>query len=799
MLLNYLKTTFRHIIRSKVSFVFKLGGLTLAISSLLVIAIYVSYQLSFDKYHIDYENVYRVNSVRKENGVREKFGIVPMALGPMLQAHIPDVTSCARIRGVNATYIRYDNRLTACEGLVEADTSIFGILYFRFLRGNKDALKRPNSIVLTKTMAMNVFGSIDVLQKLVSISNERELYEVTAIVDDVFTNSHLRPRALIPIREEHGFTLSSIVSPVEFVDHSATLYVRFREGQPHDFMARIESMLNGYVSKADRAASGFSIFLQPLEDIYLGPEYKYDFASRGSITYVYAFSILGLLLLLVAAINYINLCVADFNNRSRETGIRKVLGARKHQMILHVALETCTYITAALALGALLVYALFPYVLQLVDPNLRFGMLFERRVLTLIAVGLVILVGISVVFPSHQFVATKVTHNLKLLGAGYNSSISKVLLFTQFLISAVCICSTLWVGRQIAYIHGKDLGFDRRNLIVLTMPDHLSPRDMVVLKEELKAIAGVSSVSNSSFRIGGGYWKDWYFVEQEGEMKPVELYEVFSDDALFATLGMEVLQGRTFNAAVSSDSGAAFVINETAARQLGWEEPVGKRIYTHPEEKGRWDGTVVGVVSDININSLYEKVHPLVMRLPWQRDYPEYFVYVRYEGDEQSVIQAIERKYGEIVPGYPLAYRFVDELYNSAHRTESRAYASLQFGTLIVIIVSLLGMFSLAAYIGTKRMKEFGIRKVLGATVRQIAGTHIAYFMRIVLLSNLVALPVSYWLMKEWLSSFAYRIELTLLPFLVVVVLTFLLVVLSSGYSAWRAGCMNPVDVLRTE
>jgi len=309
----------------------------------------------------------------------------------------------------------------------------------------------------------------------------------------------------------------------------------------------------------------------------------------------------------------------------------------------------------------------------------------------------------------------------------------------------------------------------------------------------------VTDVSNSSFRIGGGYWKDWYFVEDEKAVKKVELYEVFSDDELFATLEMKLLKGRTFNARMPSDSGAAFVINETAAHELGWDDPIGKRIYTHPEEKGKWDGTVVGVVADIHISSLYEKVHPLVMRLPWQNNYPDRFVYVRYQGDDQFIAKAIEKKYNEIMPGYPLALRYVDELYNSYHQKENKAFSSLQFATLVVVFISMIGIFSMAAYLLTKRMKEFGIRKILGASVPQLAGLHIHYFMRIVLLSNLIALPTAYWLVKEWLNGFAYRIELTLLPFLLVGAILFLIVFLSGSHSAWKAGRMNPVDVIKME
>ncbi|MDZ7648666.1 MAG: FtsX-like permease family protein [Cytophagales bacterium] len=516
---------------------------------------------------------------------------------------------------------------------------------------------------------------------------------------------------------------------------------------------------------------------------------------------MYAFSVLGVLLLVVAGINYVNLSIADFNNRARETGVRKVLGARKHQLVSHVVMETLLFSFIALALGLGILYLVFPKITELLDGDLRFGMLMNPTVFVVSLAGLFVLLSSHLYFPAKLLAASGVIQNLKSRNSGYNSSLSQVLLFAQFSISAICICCAVMVGRQISFIHNKELGFDRENLLMLNMPWEFTVKNMQTFKQEIKQIAGVDNASNSSFFISGGYWKDWYYVEQEGEseMKYIELYEVFSDDELFSTLGIELLQGRTFSAKIPSDSGAAFILNETAVKELGLKEPLGKRIYTHPEEKGKWDGTVVGVVSDINISPLYEKVKPLVMRLPWTNEYPDGFIYVRYSGDAKSIIKSIEEKYKAIMPGYPLNYFYVDELYNRSHEKETKAFASLQFGTLIIVLISVLGILSMAMYMSVKRMKEFGIRKVLGASVAQISFLHMNYFVRLVLFACLIGLPVAFWLISEWLTTFAYRVELSYWPFLIVALISVFVVILSTGYSAWKSGRMNPVDVIKME
>jgi len=801
MFKNYFITSLRHIRKSKVNFAFKLGGLSLAIFSFLAIALYVAFQFSFDTFHADYQNIYRVNSQRTENGVIEKYAITPYALGPVLQQRIPEVTSMTRIRYANHIYFRLDKELIDCENLLEADSSLFNVLTFRFIKGDRTALQNPNGIVLTRTMANRVFGTTDVLQRTLNINNSPNLYQVTAVIEDTEPNSQVFLKAIMPIRDQSELSSINIVDPVIFVDQAATLFVRLSKPITPGFMEKVEAALNPYIKKSDRMEHGFEVSFQPIADVYLGPDYRNDYFRKGSPIYVYAFSVLGILLLVVAGINYVNLSIADFGSRSRETGVRKVLGARKHQLVAQVTIEALLFSMISLCVGIGLLYLLFPKISESLDTDLRFGMLVEPNVLIIAFTGLIGLLFFSTYFPARQFANTAVLQNLKSKSGGYNSSLSQVLLFTQFTISAVCICCTFMVGRQIGFIHNKELGFERKNLLVLSMPREFTVRNMQTFKHELKQVSGVTNVSNSSFRIGQGYGTDWYFVEQEGkqEMKHVELYEVFSDDELFSTLGIKLLEGRTFNANIPSDSGAAFIVNESAVRELGWKEPIGKRIYTHPEDKRKWDGTIVGVVQDVNISPLYDKVKPLVMRLPWTYEYPDGFIYVRYRGEEQATVKSIKEKYNAIMPGYPLACRFVDELYNSTHNKESKAFASLQFGTFVIILVSMLGIFSMAAYMSVKRMKEFGIRKVLGASVSQIFTLHIGYFVRLMLISNLVALPLAYWLIKNWLSTFAYRTDLTYFPFALVGLVSLLLVVVSGSFSAWKAGRTNPVEVIKME
>lgn len=800
MLRNYVIVAARHLRKNKLNALFKVGGLTLALFSSLIICLYVFYQLSFDRYHEGFESIYRVNTTRMEDGDVARYGIAPLALGPMLHQRFPEIEAFTRIDISNGSHLRFENKVVS-GGVFPADSSLFDVFSFQFIQGGKRALAEPGSIVLTKTLAGRIFGEEDPLNKLLTINSEPQLYEVTAVIEDMPPNSHFRVDAFVPIVREAGFTSNTVISPVEFVDQSCLLFVKFHaNADPSSFPPKLMLLLQDHLSSKELKESGFSIFLQPLKNIYFDNPYIGEFANKGSQLYLYIFIALGIFLLVVAGINYINLTVADFAGRSREIGVRKVMGAMKRQLALQMLAETVCYCCCAFFLSLILLYVLFPKVLNVLEPNLTLLMLTEKQVVYAVSLTLLALTILSTAFPAYLLTTSMAANDLKGSGGqGYHARLGKILLVGQFVISAICISATLTIGNQLDYIHTKNLGFDRENLLVLLMPEDLSVKQMQYLKAEFKTIAGVESVSNSSFRIGGGYWKDWYTVEVDNEMKSVELYEVFSDDELFKTLGMKLLSGRVFNADYPADSGAAFVINETAAKALGWEDPIGKRILTHPEEPGKWDGTVVGVVADININSLHEKVQPLVMRLPWQSNYPEYFVYVRINGFASEAIRAIRKKYHTVFPDYPIDIAFVDDFYNAMYHQENRAFASIQLGTLIIIMVSAFGIFSLSVYMSFRRSREFGIRKVLGASVSQIVAMHVGYFLKFGLLANVIAMPVSYWLMKGWLDGFAYHIGLNLWGFLPVICITFLLIIVSGGYSSWKAGRMNPVDVIKKQ
>lgn len=804
MLKNYIRATFRHLSKSKANFFFKLSGLSIALLGFLIITIYVSFQLSFDKYHTDYQAVYRVNSIRDEDGKLEAYAMVPPAIGPALKSALPEIKNVTRISEANRLLIRYKENLVRVQDLVSTDNSVFDVLTFRFIAGDKRALDRPGTIILTSSTAKQLFGTEDPIAKTITFpeKNNKSL-EVTAIIDDLPSNTHLAINGIMPFNAFEN--VESLNSNWQITwDGSVFLYLKLdQRANPELFNKKMQALIKSRIAKHDDGREkNFSTFIQPISEIYLGTNLKMEFCRKGQVIYVYVFSLLGVLLLAIACINYVNLSIADFHNRSKEIGIRKILGARKKQIAIQIAIESLFYCSSALLISLVALYVAFPLISAPLDPNLNFDMLLDQTAVSIVVITLLLIIVLTTAYAAIKLSVNKPVNDLKQkLVFGADFSVGKVLLLAQFAISAICMAVTLVVASQVHFVETKDLGFDRTHVVALVMPDEYPAEKVCVLKNELKNLAGVQDVSYSYYLVTGvPYTKDWYNVETGNTMKRIQLNEVFVDHGFFKTMGIEILAGRGFDIKNSNDSKTAFIVNETAVREFGWDEPIGKRIsfgYGESTEE-KWEGTVVGVAKDFNTRSLHSKIEPLVMRLQYD-SWPGMFLNIKVNGETKEAIAAIKSQYEKVLPGYVMEYKVLEEVYSNQYQDETRALNALQFGTWIVLLISSFGIISLSLFMSLKRMKEFGIRKVLGATVRQIAFLHISYFLRIAGSACLVALPFSYWVTEQWLNGFAYRIESGALTYLIVPITLVLLVIASTVYSALKASKMNPVEAIKSE
>lgn len=378
--------------------------------------------------------------------------------------------------------------------------------------------------------------------------------------------------------------------------------------------------------------------------------------------------------------------------------------------------------------------------------------------------------------------------------------VSKILLTVQYVISIVCISATIIIGKQLYFVQHHDLGYNRSQVISLIMPDDYPSEKASVLKNELGHVSGVESISYSYYLMPiSTYFKGWYQIERKGTLEPLLLNEMFVDHDYFETMGIQLVAGRNFDRNYPSDRESAFIINETGAKQLGWENAVGKRIKTgHPSDSSQAEGTIIGVVKDFNSLSLHKTIEPVILRLQYD-SWPGNSLNIKVNGSPEKMLSVITGAYEKLMPGFLADARILNDVFDKQYEQEQKAFTSLRAGSIIIILISALGIFSLSLFMSVKRMKEFGIRKVLGASTKEISLLHTRYFVKVALIANSIALPVAYILMNHWLNSFVYQTPVTVMLFILIAVSSLLLVILSAGYAALKAGVTNPIDIIRNQ
>ncbi|MFM7431346.1 MAG: FtsX-like permease family protein, partial [Flammeovirgaceae bacterium] len=451
--------------------------------------------------------------------------------------------------------------------------------------------------------------------------------------------------------------------------------------------------------------------------------WRFEFDRKGNAVYVYVYVSLAIFLLVIAIINYLNLSIADFCFRSKETGIRKVLGALNRQIVFQIGFETFLNCMLALILSIGMLYLSFNYVIRVFDGNLLFSMLLNFNMLMLIFEIVLLVVIASVIFPAARVSMTNLVADLKrkqILGG--NFSVNWILMLVQFGISIFCLGATWVVSKQLHYVQTRDIGFDRSNLLTLIMPDRYPESKASTLKEEINKLAAVESTSFAYYRVTGTiYFNSWYQVEIENKMRPILLNEMFVDESYLKTMRIQLIEGRNFQN--KNEYKNAFIVNETAVKEFGWEKPIGKRIVVGVEGQGDgvWsEGNVIGVVKDFNTRTLHKSIEPVVMRLQYD-SWPGTCLNIRYHGGESEVISKIKKVYDRVLPGFPMDYERVSELYENQYKADQKAYNTLQAATWIIFLISCLGTFSMSVFMSIKRQREFGIRKIVGASVVQIA------------------------------------------------------------------------------
>lgn len=799
MFKNYFKIAWRKIQKNKLYSFINIVGLSTGLAACILIGLYVFNELSYDKFNSNSKRIARVTMEYGGSGSSEETAVTGNKVGPQLKRTFPQVESFVRTMKSSRVIARGANAFDE-KNILYADADFFKVFSFKLLQGNEtSALSDPYTIVLTKRVAKKYFGNENPIGKTLRVDDTRD-YTITGIAADPPINSQIQYNILLSFN-----SLNSSKEEVWFNANYITYLLLHEASQ----LPRLQEQISAYmkdVSKNELKMSKgdfLSLSLEPFESIHLYSSLDSGLEPNGSIMYVYVLGIIALLILLIACVNYTNLSTAQSMQRSTEIGIRKVLGAGRSSLFWQYIGESAIITAVSILLAFLIAIILLPLFSSVTGSNFSVSNLLQPSSIIMVIVFGIVASFLAGAYPA--FIMSRVGL-VKILKSGFHGASSggalrKSLIVFQFTISVFLIIVTIIVLRQLTFIQKKDLGFDKDQVLVLPVNSKMKP-GYDALKKAIALNPGVSSVTGAYDDPVFVNWGDGITANNGNDQKSLSVTAMPVDLDFFETMNMKIVAGSTFSPAdfliqdTSNDYKNyrnTFVLNEKAARDLGWTpaEAVGKTI-----SKGQ-EGIVKAVVKDFHFSSMHTPIGPLVIFLDTS-NIREMLVKIK-AGNVASTLSAIKATWNERVPFRPFEYHFLDESFEKIYTTEQRAGKVFTIFSLVAIILACLGLFALAAFTTLQRTKEIGIRKVLGAGVGNIAFMVSKEFITLIIVAILIASPIAWYLGNQWLQGFAYRTTLGWWIFVVSGVVALLIAVITVSYHSVRAALANPIQSLRTE
>ncbi|UCC38545.1 MAG: ABC transporter permease [Candidatus Aminicenantes bacterium] len=785
MIKNYLKIALRNIKRHKGYSFINITGLAIGMACCLIITIWVLDELSYDKFHENAASLYRVEENQHYSGRVYHVTVTPYPLAPALKEEIPEIIDATRVVWAGGLLFRYEEKAFYEYDIRAVDPSFVQMFSFPLLRGDKKtALESPYSLVLSEEIAEKYFGEENPIGKVISINNQHD-FTVTGLMKNVRHNSTLQFDILIPYEflEKIGRTND------RFGSNSISTFVQLSENAS---VEQVNKKIFGFI-RTRVPESVTDLVLMPFTRIHLHAYFGWE-KSGDAIQYVYIFSLIAFFVLLIACINFMNLSTARSANRAKEVGMRKVVGALRHHIVRQFYGESVLFAFIALIFAVIIVTLLLPAFSNLAAKDLSWNVAGIGFILIGLLAATILTGLIAGSYPAlflSSFQPVKVLKGSLKSGAA-SSMFRKILVVIQFSLSILLIIGTTVVSKQMNYMKNRKLGWDKEHLIYVPLRANIRNSSQV-LKTELVKNPGVLSITASSqlpSHIGsnsGG--ADWDGKDPE-QIVLIGMNAVDYD--FIKTLKIDIAEGRGFSKEYASDLTNSFIVNEEVAKIMGKESVIGERF----DFAGK-KGTIVGVTKNFHYQPIREKIEPLALFMN-----PDYLnvMLIRVPPDGiTATLKSIENTWNRVIPNYPIEYRFLDERLDRMYRAEERIGTLLKYFAILAVFIACLGLFGLASFTAEQRTKEVGIRKVLGASVSQIAVLLCKEFFVLVLLANAIAWPAAYFLMRNWLQNYAYRTGLELIIFLAAMSAALAVAIISVSFQAIRAARTNPVDSLRYE
>lgn len=809
MFRNHFKTAWRNLMKYKFISFINLFGLTIGLTCCLLILTYILNELSYDKYNKNADRVYRVTRTFYDGNGKEMLNLSTVAppFGYYLPTDFPEIEKMTRLLNVGITPLRYKDKLINEPNVYFGDENLFDVFTVDVLKGNpKTALNDPYSVMLTEETAKKYFGNEDPINKVIRANDQFDV-KVTGVYKDFPSNAHIHPNILVSFNTLKD---SAIIGEenlrTNWGNNSFFTYILLPETY------NIESMKKRFPAFLDKHMAGqygpnqpskfTKLDLQKLSDIHLYSHTDFEAEPNGDINRVYIFSAIALFILLIACINYMNLSTARSALRAKEIGIRKVVGASKRELVAQFLSESILLTCSAIIIAFVLLYLLLPWLNKVSSQNLSINILLKWQILVPLFLTPFVVGIISGIYPAlfmSSFQPVKTLKGLFKVG-GSNISFRKVLVVTQFAISIILIITTVVVFQQLRYMQNASLGYNKDHLITMAYSNQLNDR-YEAFRNTLLQNSNIKAVGRSS-RIPTGRLLDGMGAQVPGNdsMVPVkaDIRFLATDYDFIPAYGIPLAAGRNFSRSFGTDT-SNFIINEAAVKAIGWksnDQAVGKDF-----KYGQFSGHIIGVVKDFHFESLHEAITPLVFVLPQPSNQGLFNnISIKISGQNiASSLETIKNTWQKFLPELPYQYSFFDENFARLYDAEHKQETIFTTFACIAIFIACLGLFGLSAFAISQRVKEIGVRKVLGANTTTIVTLLSKEFLKLVLIAAIVAFPIAWYAMHNWLQDFAYRINIQWWVFIIAAIAAAFIALITVGMQAVKAATANPVKALRSE
>ena len=807
MIYNYFKAILRNLIKNKGYSVLNIGGLAIGISSCILIFMYVSFEFNYDKYHSDHENIFRIAQIGKSGEIEN---IDPKTVPPLanfLKENLPEVESAARFQRRWDEMIKTDNNSFWTDKIFAVDNEIFNILNINFIEGDKKtALTQPFTTVITKEIAEKFFGEESAIGKTIKIGPTD--YEITGVIENPPDNTHWKYNILITsvMPADRQFMVEK-----SWIFNIYYTYIKLLpDTDTRSFEKKINEIAFKYAKdKWKKRGYTYTYFLQPVSEIHLNPLPINEIEQAGDSKSLYIFILVAVLILSIACINYINMNTARAAKRAKEIGIRKIIGGKRSQLIKQFLLESILVTLISALLSILIIDLLLPVLNNVTGLNFISKDIFNTKIISIFFTLIVLISILSGIFPAFFMSGFKPVNAVKgKIISNSRSVLRRVLVSFQFFISIILITSTIIVYNQLNYINKYDLGIDIKQKIVIPMVNKMGGYNKYeAAKNEFLRNPNIIGVTNSESIIDDLFFEKTRLANQNKD-EGIFMNYIFCDTDFIPDFKINIIEGRGFQS--RSDTTMSYILNEAAAKILGWDSPaesIYKEIINEWSFYGK--GEIVGVCEDFHYEGLQYKIEPLIL------GYKKIDTNIK-TNEKQNVVNSdiiisvspinidktisnIKEIYQKFFPDFPIHYYFLEDSYDLLYMKERNISKIFSLFTILGIFIACLGLFGMASYTAEQRTKEIGVRKVLGSSVSGVVIILLKEFSRMVILANILAWPVGLLLMKNWLNNFAYQTPISIWTFIIAGLLSILIAILTVSYQTITVATKNPADSLRNE